>query len=110
EGSVSREVTVSRVELDAYVVGPSGDPIADLTPADFKVLVDGRPARLESAEWIPADRSEGDVAPAAPEPEEPVASAPAGPAVAEGPRYAPGRLIVLFFQTDFQKARLMGLV
>jgi len=105
EGSVARELRVGRVEIDAYVTGSNGEPIPDLSPADFRVSIDGRPATVESAEWIPADRSEG--APATTEAAEAAAPAPGSP---DAPRYAPGRLLVFFFQTDFEKSRLIGLV
>jgi len=106
EGSVRRELRVGRVEIDAYVTASSGDPIPDLAPADFDVAIDGRPATVESAEWIPADRSEG-------APSEP--STDAGPGTSVEPaeparRYPPGRLLVFFFQSDFQSSRLIGLV
>jgi VWFA-related protein len=107
EGSVRRELHVGRVEIDAYVTSSSGDPIPDLLPSDFRVEIDGRSANVESAEWVPAERSEG----APSEPAAPGASAsPGTPEPPAGPRYAPGRLLVFFFQSDFQKARLTGLV
>jgi len=56
EGSVARELRVGRVEIDAYVTGSNGEPIPGLSPADFRVSIDGRPATVESAEWILADK------------------------------------------------------
>jgi VWFA-related protein len=106
EGSVKREVRVGRVEIDAYVTSTRGEPIPDLSPSDFRVRIDGRPATVETAEFIPADRSEGAPAEAAPVPA-PDSSSAAAP---EAPRYPPGRLLVFFFETDFQTARLTGLV
>jgi VWFA-related protein len=105
EGSVRRELHVGRVEIDAYVTSTSGDPIPDLLPADFRVEIDGRTANVESAEWVPAERSEG-------APSEAAAVQPSSSEMpaAEGPRYPPGRLLVFFFQSDFQTARLTGLV
>ncbi len=95
-GSFREEARVERVIVDAYVVDRSGDPIPDLSVTDFRVRVDGRPVELESAEWIPADL-----------PELPVAGGLLG-----GPpvQAAPGRLIVFFFQTDYEPSRLVGLV
>ena len=55
KGSVSRDVSVGRVEVDAYVVDNKGDPIPGLLLPDFKVLVQGRQVKLESVEWVPAD-------------------------------------------------------
>ena len=95
-GSFREEARVERVVVDAYVTDRSGDPIPDLGPADFRVRVDGRTVELESAEWIPADL-----------PELPVAGGlSSGPPV----HSAPGRLIVFFFQTDYEPSRLVGLV
>ena len=81
--------------------GPYGDPIPDLGPADFRVRVDGKPVELESADWIPADL-----------PELPVRRRRFPPRrMADRSRSrAPGRLIVFFFQTDFDPSRLVGLV
>src|SRR5262249_48816819 len=105
EGSVKRELLVGRVEIDAYVTSASGEPIPDLLASDFRVEIDGRTVPLESVERIPADRSEG--APSAsPAPEAPTTSE----AAPSGPRYPPGRLLVFFFQSDFQRARLTGLM
>jgi len=106
EGSVKRELLVGRVEIDAYVTSASGDPIPDLLAKDFRVEIDGRVVPVESAEWIPAERSEG--APSAsPAPDADSTGEAAPPS---GPRYPPGRLLVFFFQSDFQRARLTGLM
>jgi VWFA-related protein len=99
-GSFREEARVERVIVDAYVTDRHGDPIPDLGPADFRVRLDGKLLELESAEWIPADLPElpmGEALSAAP-PGRPISIA------------APGRLIVFFFQTDFETSRLLGLV
>lgn len=90
------EITVERVIIDAHITESDGDPILGLTPADLQVLVDGLPAEIESVDWLPSAvaYSEG-----------------LTPEQAEGTEYkvAPkGRLIVFFFQTDFQRARVKG--
>jgi VWFA-related protein len=87
------EVTVERIIIDAHVIDSRGYPIEDLRPSDFRVLIDGKPAEVEAVEWIPADRG---VSPAEIEEQEP-GSAPRA-----------GRLLVFFFQTDFQRARVIG--
>jgi VWFA-related protein len=95
---VREHVEVRRVLLDVRVVDSRGDPILGLVPEDFRILVDGRPAMLESVEWISGEEpySEGLT------PEE---------AAAVGVPAAPrGRLIVYFFQTDFATVRLNGLM
>jgi len=101
-GSVQSAVRVERVLVDAYVTTGSGEPIPNLTAADFRVKVAGRPVELESVEWIPAGRPE--VAPPAPG-----ESAGAG----EGPStlaWPPGRVIVVFVQEDFSRQRQKGLM
>jgi VWFA-related protein len=99
-GSVREEARVELVVVDAYVTDRYGDPIPDLTAADFRVRVDGKRVSLESAEWVPADLPEIPV-------EATLSEAPAGRPITLAP---PGRLIVFFFQTDFEYSRLVGLV
>jgi VWFA-related protein len=98
DGSVRRAVRVERVLVDAYVTTGSGDPIPDLTAADFRVKVNGRPVELESVEWIPAGQAE--VVPLAPEAPEELREAPEGPGTLAWP---PGRVIVVFVQEDFSR-------
>jgi VWFA-related protein len=99
-GSYREEARVERVVVDAYVTDRYGDPIPGLGPADFRVRVDGKPVELESADWIPADLPELPVG-------EALSAAPEGKPISLP---APGRLIVFFFQTDFETSRLLGLV
>jgi VWFA-related protein len=101
-GQVRSAVRVERVLVDAYVTTGSGEPIPDLTAADFRVEVAGRPVELESAEWIPAGRPE--VVPLAPEE---LVGATEGPATLAWP---PGRVIVVFVQEDFTRQRHKGLI
>jgi VWFA-related protein len=96
EGSVRGSVRVERVLVDAYVTTGSGDPIPNLTAADFRVRVDGRPVELESVEWIPGDRPEV----------VPLESEEGREALA----WPPGRVIVVFVQEDFTRARQKGLM
>jgi VWFA-related protein len=87
------EAEVTRVRLDARVIGPGGRPILGLRPADFVLRVDGRVVPIESVSWIGAGvpgvgaRSEEDVAPV-----------PAG------------RLVVFLFQVDLHPTRTPGLM
>src|SRR4051812_18701239 len=46
-------ITVERILVDARVTDSHGNPIPGLTPADFRVLIDDKPAKVESADWIP---------------------------------------------------------
>jgi VWFA-related protein len=91
-------ITVSRVIFDVRVTEADGEPVADLTPADFTVELGGAPAEVVSASWI----AEGAIAHARPKPRlqrndegERVLRATADP---DEPR-----LIVLFVQTDFAR-------
>ncbi len=99
QDSYREEARVERVVVDAHVVDRRGDPMTDLTAEDFLVKVDGKVVPLESAEWVPADMPEV--------PADAVAAASDEPG---RPLPAPGRLIVLFFQTDYNYTRLVGLL
>src|SRR3954466_13291075 len=41
------------IPVDATVLDGRGQPVQDLTAGDFRVLIDGQPRRVISAEWIP---------------------------------------------------------
>ena len=97
--SYREEARVERVVVDAYVTDRRSEPIPDLTAEDFLVKVDGKRVPLESVEWIPAAMPE--------------LASPVGSAGSEGqtlPVAAPGRLIVFFFQTDYNPSRIVGLL
>lgn len=94
-------ITVSRVLVDVRVTEWGGEPIADLTAADFDVRIDGRRASVESVEWI--DEGSG------------VAESPSRRVAEEKPAAEPrgdsetrrlGRLVVIFVQTDFTRQSL----
>jgi VWFA-related protein len=88
-------ITVERILIDARVTLGSGDPVLNLVPNDFKVRIDGKPAKVESVEWIPdtaAAREMADI-------DKPAQREPEGMDVPE----PQGRLIIVFFQTDFQR-------
>jgi len=98
------EARVDRVVVDAYVTGPDGQPIPNLTASDFRLRVDGAALPIESADWIPAEVPEVLPVPGAPE----TAEAPS--TVTAASPYPPGRLLILFFQTSFEPSRLIGFV
>lgn len=100
-GGVKGEVAVERVIVDAHVTDRRGEPLPGLTPADFQVLVDGVPVTVEAADWVAADQPE--VAPP-----EPASDAGEGAAPAPAVEAPPGRLMVLFFQTNYESVRLRG--
>jgi VWFA-related protein len=95
--SYREEARVERVVVDAHVTDRRGEPIPGLTAEDFLVKVDGRRVPLESVEWVPADTPE-------------LRAAAADPQEMDLPRPPPGRLIVFFFQTDYEPTRIVGLL
>ncbi len=93
----TERVDVSRVLIDARAVDDHGQPIHGLGPADFKVKIDGKPARVESAFWVGADEGGADTASGL-------------PPIAPVPDQARGRLIVFLFQKDLEPSRIVGLM
>jgi VWFA-related protein len=91
-------VDVARIIIDARVLDDGGSPITGLTADDFKVTIDGKVARIETATWVGGRDVDVETTPldAAQFSE----AAPAGP----------GRLIVFLFQKDFERSRLVGLM
>lgn len=51
--TLQERVDVPRVLLDVRVIADSGEPVTDLTAADFAVRLGGRAVAVESAEWVP---------------------------------------------------------
>jgi VWFA-related protein len=88
-------VEASRVVLEVRVTDPGGRPLPTLTPADFRLEVDGRSVLVESAVWV------------AEAPNVPRALPQAG---SSSPGYSTGRLLVLLFQKDFEGSRISGLL
>ena len=99
----TESVTVSRVLIDARVVDSRGEPIRDLNAGHFKVRIDGKPARVESAMWV----GDGEKSAAAPFPAAPAGQGFAG--FSEAAR-SPARLIVFLFQKDLDASRVVGLM
>ena len=92
---LTERVEVVRVLIDARALDGRHQPIMGLTAADFRVRIGGKPARVESAEWIgttPPDQSR--------------------PATALSPGDAggEGRLIVFLVQKSLQHGRIGGLM
>ena len=88
-------VDVESVVVDARVVDGAGRPILGLTPAHFRLKVDGRAVAVQSVTWVDENKP--------PDPETIVAAAQAG-----APLPPRGRLIVFFFQKDLESSRVMG--
>ncbi len=91
------QITVERVLVDARVTDYSGDPLRDLTVADFEVKIDGKPATIESVEWIPETAGARALAGLD---EEEASSVQPGFGEEVAPR---GRLFIYFVQTDFTR-------
>jgi VWFA-related protein len=58
--------SVDVTSLDVAVVDDHGKPIADLTPDDFTVRIDGNRRKVTSAEWVPLTSKSTDDGPAPP--------------------------------------------
>jgi VWFA-related protein len=95
---VREHVEVRRVVVDVRAMDRRGDPVTGLVPADFRAFVDGTQVAVESAEWVSGTTpfAEG--------------LTPEQAAATGGQAAPPGRLVVLFFQSDFAQVRLSGLM
>jgi VWFA-related protein len=94
----SERVDVARILLDVRVIDPRGRPLLGLEPADFEVRINGKVARVESAEHISGG---------------PVAGGTGNRAAAPGPgaqSIPAGRLVVFLFQKDLHHSRIPGLM
>jgi VWFA-related protein len=98
---VNETITVERILVDARVTDGRGNPILDLAPADFRVRVDGKPAKVESVDWIPDSAEARDLMPA------PEITSTTDIPLPPPPR---GRLLIYLFQNDFARnhVRLQG--
>jgi VWFA-related protein len=96
------KITVERILIDARVTDSYGNPITGLKPANFRVRIDGKPAVVEAADWIPETAAERELAEIDKPPAEINTTLDVPP-----PR---GRLFIFFFQTDFARnaARVTG--
>ena len=90
-------ITVSRVVVDARVTEYAGEPITELTAADFDVRIGRKRAIVESAEWIDDTVGGSPAAIDASSSVSVIRDSAQSPAV----HRPPGRLVVLFIQTDF---------
>jgi VWFA-related protein len=103
-------VDVTRVLVDARVVDREWRPVRDLGPSDFVVRIDGRAARIESAQWVAATRDERqDLSETrASETQGSVGRPP--PGSRRQPPAVEGRLIVFVLQKDLESSRIAGLM
>jgi len=99
-GRFQETVSADRVVVDVHAIDNVGNPVPGLTATDFALRVDGRDVPIESVEWVasePVSVAGGPESASRPSEEE----SSARPA-------APGRVIVLFFQTDYDFSRITG--
>lgn len=97
-GQMQEQITVERILVDARVTDDRGNPITGLTAADFRVRIDGKPASVASSEWIPETAAARELA------NVDAAIADVNTSLDQpAPR---GRLLIFFFQTDFERNSL----
>jgi VWFA-related protein len=91
-------VEVSRILVDARVMDGKGTPLTGLGVDDFAVRVGGKPARVETVEWLSRDAPDADLA-----------TLPANSlrGIVEPPD---GTLTVLLLQKSFEGSRMTGLM
>jgi VWFA-related protein len=94
----TERVDVPRIILDARVIDDRGDPVLGLDAGDFRVRIDGKPARVETATWVGGVDMERRALPSG------------APAQATPPRGRSGRLVVFLFQKDLEPSRIVGLL
>lgn len=93
----AERVDVARVLIDARAVDGRGEPILGLQPEDFRVRLDGKPARVESALWVAGGAVDTNGMPL----DSTAIAGYASPA-------PPGRLVVFLFQKDLEPSRIVG--
>jgi VWFA-related protein len=95
-------VSADRVVVDVHVIDNLGNPVLGLSASDFTLKVDGKPVPIESLEWIAGAPNPSPAS----APTEAAAGASSEPIPEPGP--AAGRVIILFFQTDYDFSRITG--
>jgi VWFA-related protein len=89
-------IDVTRIIIDAHVSDLKYNLLTDLGPSDFRVLLDGREAAIESVDWV--DEL----------PEEEILYDENDHEVSRTVVPPPGRLFICFVQTDFTRQRVVG--
>lgn len=90
QAQFGESITVQRILVDVRVTDGQGEPIEGLTPEDFTITIARKPAVVESVTWF-NDLATGPVDPSWMLQEDAT------------PQRPPGRLFVLFIQTDFAR-------
>jgi VWFA-related protein len=93
------EVLVGRVLINTHVLRKDGTAIPSLGLSDFQVEIDGRPATVESVEWVDQET------PARPEQDKPNAEITNALPAADA-----SRLIILLFQWEVASQKQIGFV
>ena len=89
-------VDVARVLVDVRALDSGANrPLLGLTPENFQVKIDGKPARIESLQWVTGALLEGE------------ASSISVP-LAQPALPAEGRLMVFLFQKSLEAGRIVG--
>lgn len=82
-------ITVERLVIDAWITSADGEPIVDIGPDDLHVTLAGRRVVVDAVDFYAASDSPSSVR-------------------AHVRSASPGRLLIYFFQTDFQRVRAAG--
>ena len=99
---IQERITVERIIVDTRVTDDRGNPVTGLKASDFRVRIDGKPASVESSEWIPETAAARELAN--------IDSAIADINTSLDQPAPRGRLLIFFYQTDFARnsARVAG--
>jgi VWFA-related protein len=89
-------VDVARVLVDVRALDRSSGPLLGLTADDFQVKIDGKPARIESLQWVTGALLENS------------ASSVTLPSGAPAATPVEGRLVVFLFQKSLEASRIVG--
>jgi VWFA-related protein len=90
----TERVDVARVLVDVRAIDRRGRPLLGLSSSDFHVKIDGKPARVESAQWVTGALTGVEAEPSADR--------------SQSPRPVSGRLVVFLFQKSLEKSRITG--
>ena len=88
------KVDVARVLVDVRAMDDRGRPFLGLSSSDFQVKIDGKTARVESAQWVTGALTEVEGTPSADR--------------SQTLRTASGRLVVFLFQKSLERSRITG--
>jgi VWFA-related protein len=89
-------VNVSRILVDTRVIDAAGRPIKGLAVRDFEVTINGKPAAVDSIEWVPSQGGDGVL--------------PASPTLPITPPSPRGRTIVFFYEKKPDLSEVVGLM